>query len=720
MIRRARRPCGLLYGRSDAIRYLFTATKRRVNSTDSLIAHQRQEALRKQQQQQLEEKMRQMQAYRQSLETFVKQQRDREAMEAAAEKDKVDMLGVADESDLDTLAGYLESDSHSDESYVHPGQEGLFPKIEKDSSLPPALLSRMGSDIVAMGDEQKWQTLLTTLRSNGGLTGLTNKELDLLLFNIPLEQRIKVLPEIGALASEANIVPSVLTYGHIVAAYAQVGDTQAIDNVLSQMHQQDIKPNKHIYGNLLKALSKNGDLDRSVQTLELMKRQEITPSLEIYTILMQTCLRVKDFKQANEVFDMMKFLSAETQPDLKIYNTMMLSSAFQHNIERVMDLYRELQEPHRKVLATASSSDLQAMYNILIYACSRDERTHLKGWEFLLELQAKDLAINRRSVESLIYLCGNTGEIMLARAMFKQLCQNPLSYPSAMTFNSLLKAYCNFQPGQLFSSILASPLGAKIQANFVFDEMITSSRQMPDNPPFLPLPFLTDKVQVLAESRALMSFFKETHSELINERSILTYLKIPFELQNLSEFKYRYEEMTTGPASTVESLDSALESSFDSAVEVSETTKYSQKIARNHYIYDLAIQAASFTKDMEFGSQIWKERGAWRKTMAFQNLTKADRDHSDFIFAQRMVSLLSNCGEFDDAISLLQSTADQFTWKPFHVSTLSNRLMELDDVVMLRRLRRLLGRNRAQRRQYKEFYQHEEKEQKRNFNSHVI
>lgn len=642
----------------------------------------------------LDENIKQIQAYTDAIRKHIWQQKDFKAQKRAAKSEGLDETKLEtpmEEEELEKFTdNLLEEGSEQQQSWTSRLGKGLF---EQQLSLPEPILNRIGDTnaiTLLTSETPNWGNVIKALYNNSEqLKDLPVSDVDKLIVKIPLSQRAELMPIVHEMMFESGVQPSKLTLDLTMAAYADRGVPTVVEAFMDELRERKFQPDDYSYGHLIKAYSKIGDLKKCVKVLKQMQSEGVVehPSTNVTTNLLQTCIKVGDYKQAEEIFSMMKYLSSQTQPDVRVYNSMMLSSSKQHNVDRVLDLYNEMQtqsiEPDVETLLT------------LIYACARDERTHLKAWQYVLELQERKFPITRKLINTLMYLCGNTGELTFARALFRQLCLNESSYPDSYTINCLFKAYVNYKPG-FFSPVLTTALGNQIRSTFLvnqasFDKEGYDSYLMP---PFLSFPMLRNKEQVIWESRAIFMFLKDNHPKLLNSKVILNYLAVPAKLGGFNEFRARYTEQTYLEA-TSNTTDVYL-----SRPDV---------VPRNHYIYDLAIKACQQpgqnTRDaLNFASEVWTDRGKWRKTEGYTKLSKENRSHSDFLFAREMVTTLAQCEEVGDAIDLLKSSIKQFDWKHHHIQPLINKLIELDDINSLSTVKKLIKQKWSDRSEVEREY----------------
>lgn len=632
-------------------------------------------------QMELDRRLVQMERFTSALKKEIEAKDEKTLQQARLEE--AEMSSADTDKAVDEVMEFMELGEGKPGTSIAEIKASLFELPGETSKLPVSLTSRLGNSTVtqyiANTKNPDWKGLVVRIHKEKGLTGVTEEEFSKLVYAVPLDQRADVLPLLHEMAWDAKIPLSKHVYDNTMAGYAQRGDTRTVQAFMDQMKADSLVPDAFSYGNLLKSLGKNNDLKASVQVLRQIQSEGVAPSLPLYTTLLQTCIRVNDYTQAFEVFDMLKFLGTDIHPDRAVYNSVIYAAAKTHNVERVNDLYREM--TNQGILPDADT------YSTLIYGFARTERTHVRAWELLLEMYDRGIPPSRKTLNSMLYLCGSTGELSFARAIFRQLCTTSESYPDAFSFNCLLTAYANYKPG-FFSPVLSTAVGPKLRAAFFYNMDIPATTEPDITPPFLPAAMLLNVPQVLAESRAVFTFFKNmalsppaslaTYKPLVNPHTVLSYLKIPCQLTHEAEFRYRW---------TTETCVAHVSNPVDN--------KPDTRTPRNHYMYTLAIQAYAQHKwSHAHAKGLWESRGEWRRNPASvyrTSMTPSQRASSDFIFAQHMAAYLAQVNLLDDAVDIVRSTAKQFTWRKGHLTPLLEVATRIEDTKSLRLLNGIIA-----------------------------
>lgn len=617
-------------------------------------------------------------------------------------------------------------------------KKSLFLSPAPSISLSENILQRVGPSIINVASEktQNWIPVIEQLYNTYGLAGVSSDEVSLLMKQIPLDQRAPLIPIIHEMIWDAEIPFTKLIYDNTIAAYSHVGNTNLVKIFIEEMKLHGIKPDHHTYGNLIKSYSKNKNLTDAINTIKEMQRENVALSLPVYNILINTCISAREYDQAFQVFDMLKFLGTNTLPDVQIYNTIMVAALKQRNIHKVLDLYQEM--------ITRPINPLQpdeGTYTVLIQACARDETMHIKAWQFLLELHEKDLAKTRHSLNAMLLLCGQTGELSFARSIFWQMCSEPVSYPDSFSLACLFKAYSNYKPGAI-SPVLSTAIGPKLRAAVFFNLDMTGSSHSNDlSPPFLPYPVLGNKLQVMAESRAIFQFFKNLQHprvddlemqgqsekcrwiispisgkvDFINEKTVASYLEIPINLNNHKELMFRWSTSTCiemnrikkigkqkienpvvneqGEKTPVQIVVDGTEASIDPTI--SKDPVYMNRVPRSPYMYDLMINGHTKNKwEYAQAKGIWESRGEWRRNPLStyrQVLTPSERKKTDFMFARNMVRYLAYISKLQDALDLVSSSYKLFKWKKAHVYPILEMAQQMEDTQTIKTIDGILN-----------------------------
>jgi len=242
---------------------------------------------------------------------------------------------------------------------------------------------------------------------------------------------------------EYGVAPSAVTLGILVKAFGRVGDMDRVLDVWKKMHHQHIVANAVTYGCMIDACVKCGNLQMALDVFNELKRMKKHRNTIIYTTLIKgfgaskdkeaalslfaemqdegvpcntitynsvidACVRCHDLIKAVEVFDSMIHRAQmnpkeKIEPDLITYSTMIKGYCHVGDLDRALDLSRQL-----------------------------DDRS----------LQADELVYN-----TLLDGCVRTNDLNTGVGLFEEMCtkqstktRNRLT-PSAITFSILVRLY---------------------------------------------------------------------------------------------------------------------------------------------------------------------------------------------------------------------------------------------------------------------------------------
>lgn len=604
------------------------------------------------------------------------QAKDRDLQAAVVRKEGISIENSANSREIDELDALMQAPKQLSES---PRQKDLV------SVLPPSikalLPNRSEPKTLQLFKSTTWPQIIESLPQLPQSTPV--QDVEEFLSAIPLHQRSLSVAILEKIVPDSLRSP--LVNDLFMAAYAEQRNPEKVEALLNACE----KPSVYSYGHLAKALFRTrSSPDRILGILKRMTQESgLDPSLPVLSTAVQSLIQHGRHTEAESLFDNMKYWSVQSQPDLKLYNSMILCAAKQHNVNRALDLLQEMQS--RRPFPLAPNAET---YNYVIYACSRNPETHLMAWDMFLEAQNHGFEPDRRSFQALLYLCAQSGELVLARALFRSLAAKSLNLIDDFVLNALMVSYRSWKPGP--SPISASDTGRSIRATIMmndgFKEIGGSDSGL--QVPFLPTSQL-DRNLILLESSAIMEFFAEHHPASLVVRNVASlsthpvlhnFLKVAIVLGNdAEEFKRRYNRFTE---MNFKVKGRILEAPEETAL----VSKNQFVVPRDQHIYRLAIQAAAKFRDLEFGREIWTERGAWRREPEFQSLDADLRNKYDFQFARDLVELLAVCGRVEEAVLLAKSAAKLKPWRKHHLKTLMDICREMEDHASLRQIAKLL------------------------------
>lgn len=570
-------------------------------------------------------------------------------------------------------------------------------------NLPESIAERLGLAIkfLVSKTNQNWTLVLQQLKESGGLEGIPEKDVRKLIYCIPKEQIPQLIPELEYLLETAKIQKSskiVNVFIDGLSSGSQVTDEKLA--LLERYCEYLIKINKkgklprETYELMIQACGKNNNIEKINTYLAEMKKNKLEPSASTFSNILSTCVyKANDHKQAVEIFDSMKFLSQKTKPNTRAYQDIIVSYVNHNNIERALDLYREM--------LTEGIEVNQRIMVALARGCTSRPELRYKAWDFIFDIYNNKWEPTLNTFEYMLYLSARDGDVALSRAFYSKLSESNSVSPRSFSF--LLLAYSKSQvanPDEAVElpAITFHEKGRNFRRNILSDiNLSPSSANTLVSLPFLPVLDLTSKQEIMAESSALWAHTLILNPHFVNAECANTFLNIAAEMGKLSDFIDRFDNSTfldkTGlqndtrvvieeiPESINANIETKEENDSKSVSEVqvkfdeTSITKspllkelhgnldYTQKkVVRTSLSYVIALKAAGKHKNYKFAQRIWSERGTYRKTTNFGNLSRQIKDNLDFQFAAAMVSCLTKMNLLEDALAILLSTEYQFRW----------------------------------------------------------
>lgn len=508
----------------------------------------------------------------------------------------------------------------------------------RQGQLPRSIMQKIGHNAgLALSPQgRNWEIIISCLE-NTGLIGTEASDIEKFVAQIPVSHRLFLARRLEKLTEGKQ---TQFLKDKLMEAYALESSYQ-VERILATCSQ----PTEYSFGHLAKALFRERqDPKVLANVIVRMKNAGLEPNLTVITTVVQSYIVVKQYDVAFKVFDNLKYASMETQPDTKLYNSMILVAAKEHNVNRALDLFNEMVSRPIDPLEPNEES-----YELLVYACARDPATHMKAWQLFMEMHERGIAASLKALHTLLYLCAKTGEVLICRALVRQMWAQGIL--DSFSLNCLFRSYGSTVPGRAMSPILETALGPKLRQHLLNQSTDGNHR---GGLPLLPVMIL-DKERLLAESNALVEFLSENSPELIKRwqdkwsPTIYSYIRMALELGDLPEFKRRM-------------------STYTSENEKKLTNPRSTEMLR------LALLACAEFRDLPYAREIWEEHGRHRETLPAIQRKAADR-----LIARDIVRILAVCGHVKEALKVVEQTKKRQKWRRRHLQVLYDVCAEHHD-----------------------------------------
>ncbi|TGZ80115.1 hypothetical protein EX30DRAFT_396452 [Ascodesmis nigricans] len=428
--------------------------------------------------------------------------------------------------------------------------------------LPPLIVERLqGSTDLVLQKSPQWEPVLTAIEHHGGFRGLNVGTVNWLIRCIDPGSLTQIMPRIWDMLNNASITPDALTYDLALLAYSQFNHTaDIIEGLFSDMIERGVTPTKYSYALLLKAYYQKGDLASSAQAFKDMQAANIEPDLVVYTTLIQTALKCTEYTVAWEIFNLIKFKSMATQPDVQAYGLMIHACAETGETERALNLWNEMTlrrgiEPN------------EIVYSSIIHACAVRKEYYHEAWKLATEMVRRGLSFNLYTVNILIQACSRVGELTRARLLVRHMVNSGIDslQPNHITFQNLLRAYSTYRvpESRRRNNLLDSKTREEINpldAVFVqpetrlerkipgVEEPLGLQTQAPmDDIPFLPKAVLLSKRDVLDEAALVVNWLRDHYPEMVDTQIMNSYLDICHSQGSIGDLKWSYKHDLENP-----------------------------------------------------------------------------------------------------------------------------------------------------------------------------
>lgn len=591
-------------------------------------------------------------------------------VEKGMQKSKEELSAVLEEpgdeqEDTDALYASLAQEEHA---------QALFPAPKPFVALPENMIQSLSVEAVgkvSSPQQADWKPLLTELIAKTDVqklsfdaVSLTPHEYHALVKSIPKKQRGEVIHLLHELAYKSGVVDMGETsvVNDMLALCVYLEPKQADVAVRAVLRDVDTSrlPIKfensqgsipattltrcilvNHYARMKDPVKVRALID-DLNTLPLEKNP-LHKSPILYTNVMQMYMRMGNYRLARETFDTMTFMSMATAPSQRTYTSMVLLDTLNNNVQHGLEVYNVMKdkgvEPEGEaLLALAKGCGTRSKFKDGPQMINR-------GWKFVIEYYNLGHPITERVMEVMMYLAYVDGDLGFARAIWMNVCEQNQrrGQPwSPRLLKWLFNTYYKVADGQQCVGLLND--NVRTVRNRVMNSVNFGYAK--DAPPMLPRMDL-EPAYVLSEARAVWKWAREMNSQAPTEG-----VEAGAAVNPVLYEAYMY---VVGRWGTIE-----------------EFRREWANHPHNDRIYCMALHVARHQGSVDFGREVWEERGRFRTEQAFQVLSPAQQDVADFKFARLMVSLLTSSGEVDDAVKVILSSKKRFSWQYYHIKSLLN------------------------------------------------
>ncbi|KAL7269404.1 hypothetical protein RUND412_007934 [Rhizina undulata] len=556
--------------------------------------------------------------------------------------------------------------------------------------LPAPIVERLSTSLALVDREDlEWGLVMSQLEENGGLEDMTTPDVNKFVACIDPESRAETSAKLLDMMDSADVNPNTFTYDLMMMAHAMVEQPAVVKSLFNQMKERGLKPTVYSYAHLLKAFGQEKDVVNSARSFQEMNSLGIQANLVLYTTLIQTCIKSEELPTAWAIFDLIKFRSTATAPDVNVYTLMIHACAKNGEAERAMDLYTDMTE--RRELQPNSQT-----YHALIHACASRPDYFTQAWKFATEMQQQGIKIEYRALNTLLAACGRSGELTRARLLVRHMMAagKPELAPDEFTFQGLLRAYGSYVPpdeGNKKTPVkgVYDARAMKNDGGFLSQDTKLEKREpgseLPEILPLLPKGVLSTHREVHEESSAVIKWLRKRRPEFFGTQLLNTYLDVLLQQGAFLKLQRCYFTYFFNP-SPAKPLEPGATSPQESAPEKeSEAEKKLLCVKRNMFTFTTALSAAVKYGDLRFARRIMADVKEFTKTPEYFTLEPKQRKALDFKLIKLMVEVLAKNGYIGEAMGIVQEAVDDgFEFGKADLQTLYVKAVQLEDIATAR------------------------------------
>lgn len=414
----------------------------------------------------------------------------------------------------------------------------------------------------------------------------------------------------------------------------------------------------------------------------------------VYTSLIKTCINREELNTAWQIFDLIKYRSSETAPDVSTYSLMIHACAMRGEAEKALDLFRHMVD-------TRGLEPDEKVYDSLIHACAVRKDYFLDAWKYAIEMRDKGMRVARRTLNHLLQACGKNGDLTRARLLMRLMISSPsLEFqPDERSFQGLLRAYATAKLN------LGIRKKAVPQEAFLLPRSTASNRagrdlgeQEIEGLPFLQGPVLTTRKEILSEAKQLLHYIIEYRPWLYSTRILNAYLDVCYNQYGNRELRRVYlgYYSSLNPDKDAEYDDEfdfpPFKAEADNSPDPSSDTdkKPTYKPPRNIHTFEIALEYSRKQGAAGFARKVWADRMDYCLTQEYWNMFLSVRQRLDFTAEKLMVQTLAKAGLLREALDRLKVLQYEYDWTKEDLKPVYDKARERDNMEAVMEIRSIL------------------------------
>jgi pentatricopeptide repeat protein len=275
-----------------------------------------------------------------------------------------------------------------------------------------------------------------------------NLNFDEILFNSLLDAWIKFgdlkkAKETMELMEELGITGSGITYGIMIKAYGQARKLDEAFELFYQMKKKNIPPNQITYGQMLDCCVRAENYQKLLQVYELLTEEQIQLNVVICTTLIKGFAIGKDFFRAMQIYNILK-----SDPNITMniiaYNSMLHCCIQCKQFEKLYEIFLEIINHCEDSKAQGSRERTEPdliTYSTLIKGLCRSKQMD-KVMDIYKQIKEKHMILDEVLFNSILDGFAKTHNLEQAMEIYKDMRMMKIKR-SNVTFSILIKLYAN-------------------------------------------------------------------------------------------------------------------------------------------------------------------------------------------------------------------------------------------------------------------------------------